>query len=230
VTNTKKLDLEALPKRTKVLIGAAAIVIVGGGITLALFVGGRDDETAAAGPTATPTAPAIEETPAAAPTKSTDQVIEELGGGLDHDDSDHDHDHEGDIDVAAEQQFALDGVKQWVNWDSNESPEARAARLAPFFGADSDMLDEVPASANEAAMATNDARTLTQVDSGGFAGIVAATDEIVTLDVTFRYKSLSEYDGYRLNYSEGAVWRVDVPRGLPAGSVLLDLDEPTLRF
>jgi len=230
VTEDKTFDIEALPLRTKRIIGGVAVLLVAGAVTLLLVLGGGEADDSAGGGDAPLADPEIIETPSPVPSQSIDEMVEELGGGLDHDDHDHDHDQDEEIDVQAEQAFALAAVREWANWDSNETPEARRARLLPYFGERSPMLAEDPVTANRPARIAHEARTLTQVESDGFAGIVLATDEVVTLDVTYRFKSIAEYDGYRLNYSEGAVWRVELPRGLPDGSVIVDMTEPDIAF
>lgn len=162
----------------------------------------------------------------ASPTPQTQRdVIDSLGGDEHAGDDDG-----GQLDVGAEQAFAIKAVKAYVQWDSNESPEARQQRLEPYFPESSTILTGKPDTANEDALSHKGARTVTSPVGDGYASPTSVTDSEVTMKVTLRYDSTATYDGYAFNYDDAGEWEITVPRHAPAGSKVISMSEPPLDF
>lgn len=169
--------------------------------------------------------PAIVSSPNPQPTLSQDEAIKKAGGIKDGDGS-----GSAQFDTTKESAFAIAAVKEWITWNSTESTASRAARLAPYFSPGSQYLTMKPVTANGPALAHSGAVTKTQIDSNGYAGLDDTTDSEFTFAVTYRYISTAVYGGYTYNYSGAATFNVVVPRGLPAGTKLASISQPTINF
>ncbi|BDZ52444.1 hypothetical protein GCM10025867_46850 (plasmid) [Frondihabitans sucicola] len=221
--STKPSFFSTLPKWVQYGATGLAMAAVVVGLVF-VFVSPGSHKTAS--PTQTD-GPAIVTSPKPAPTQSQEEYLKSVGGASEGEGKDG-----GDalVDTSKESTFAVKAVQQWLTWNSTETAASRSARLVPFFTTDSGLLTKKPVTSNPVALGHKGAVTKTQIGSSGYASTVSADTTSITLDVTFRYISTAVYGGYTFRYSGSAVFRVDVPKGAPAGTKLDQIQEPSISF
>lgn len=226
MSNETEVPVRA-PRATRLQI-VLAVLAVAATIAVGAFVWIDTAKGDAPTPAATDSAPALTSGPRAtraptiAPTPTPTEVAPSPTAG--------DGEEEPLQDLSAPKSLAANIVTQYLTWDDAETPDARAARLAPFFAPGSPFLTGRPNSANPKYADDATARVTTKISGQVYSSPVSVTDAVANFKVVAQYESIQIADGYRYTFKGAATYEVTVPLNPSPESKVINFEDPRFMF